>query len=263
MHLLCALDARSQRDTRYPATTTASATTTATATIAVGRVERFCGCGGWGTATTAAAAAIVPLVCVPIVSSFRNTLSADCGRSSGRFSRRPHDQRREPRWNPRPLNLDRFWLLGGVRGKERDRATPGERMRASQDLIRHHAERVEVRSVIDRRVDRDLLGRHVRRCADRNTDRRQRLALHRTTTRRTVVSLSFGTLERFRDAEIGDRCRFAGDENVFGLEVAIRTMPCACAKASARVTSRMIEMASAMGSLPTRSIGERKDSPST
>ena len=206
MHLLCALDARSQRETRYPATTTASATTTTTASIAVGRVERFSGCRGRGAG---AGGAPGPRA---------RGGGAGGGRPGGggalpqyAFGRlRPifgallqetHDQRREARWNPRPLKLDRSWLLRGVRGKERNGTTSGERMRASQDLVRHHAERIEVRSVIHRRVDRDLLGGHVRRCADRNTDRRQRLALHRTTTRRTVVRLSFGTLEGFRDAD--------------------------------------------------------------
>ena len=66
---------------------------------------------------------------------------------------------------------DRLGRLGDVRGEHLLRRGADERRPAGEHLVRHHADGVDVGAMIDVRIGRGLLRRHVRRRADRDAER--------------------------------------------------------------------------------------------
>ena len=114
---------------------------------------------------------------------------------------------------------DRRRRLGQLRGEQLLRRAAVERRRADEHLVADDAERIEIGAMIGVRIAGGLLGRHVRRRADRRADERDRAR-----SRRCVC----GSVRRFarrrdrlRDAEVRDRRRAAGQQNVVGLDVAV------------------------------------------
>ena len=106
-------------------------------------------------------------------------------------------------------------------GEHRVRAATGERRVPREHLVRHDAECVDVGPCVGRRITSRLFRRHVRRRPECDADRRQRR------TRR-------GIGDRLRHAEIGDDGRVPGEQDVVGLDVAMRdaftmrVLQCAC-----------------------------------
>ena len=104
--------------------------------------------------------------------------------------------------------LDRDRPLGDVLDENRRRAVGDERRLAGQHLIAEDAERIQIAAAVDRALARGLLGRHVRRRADRDARRREpRVAL----------------ADRARDTEVGHHRAAAlrVDQDVVGLDVAV------------------------------------------
>ena len=79
--------------------------------------------------------------------------------------------RERGRQSARP-RVDRLGRLGHVRGEQLVRRAARERRLPGEQLVRQHAERVDVGAVIDVRIGARLLGRHVRRRAERHAERR-------------------------------------------------------------------------------------------
>src|SRR6185437_8226946 len=107
------------------------------------------------------------------------------------FFEKPHDDRLEIGRNVRPPFAHRYGYLRHVLDHHGRRADAGKWRIAGQHLIRDGAERVEIAAAVDAAVARALLGRHVRRSADR-----------RTRGGEAGTALLLG--RRVRDAEIGD-----------------------------------------------------------
>ena len=91
-----------------------------------------------------------------------------------------------------------------MQGEER----PDERLAAADHLVGHDAEGVEIRPVVGVRICGCLLGRHVRRGAERHTEGGE---LAGTGT----------LLDRLGDAEVGHEGMATGEEDVVGLDVAV------------------------------------------
>ena len=130
-----------------------------------------------------------------------------------------HDQRRKGWWNARSPASDRFGNLYHVCGEERWRRAPGERRLASEHLVRHAPECVQVRPAVHRRVRGRLLGRHVRRGAKGHAELGDGLGLWPTVTGRGDSS---------GHAEIGDHGRTAGQHDIVRLDVAMHDTVFVC-----------------------------------
>jgi hypothetical protein len=108
-----------------------------------------------------------------------------------------------------------------VRGDERLRGRPAERRRAGEELVRHHAERVQVGAVVRRGVGQRLLGGHVAGRADhrigggRVVGRRagRRAPQRRPAERRARHGAG--------DPEVGDHRAALAEEHVLRLHVAV------------------------------------------
>ena len=124
---------------------------------------------------------LLPLV---IVSSARAMSAACCGRSLGSFARHDMTSVRQRRRQVAAEFGDRLGRLAHVRGEHALRRAVGEDGLSGQQLVRHRAERVDVGAVVDVRIARRLLGRHVRRRADGRADLRERRAAARRPRRR-------------------------------------------------------------------------------
>jgi hypothetical protein len=90
-------------------------------------------------------------------------------------------------------------------------------MRAGERLVGDHAQGVEVRPVVGRRVGRRLLRGHVRGRAHGQSERRRRAGGHRL---RRGAALG-GRGERLGDPEVGHHRVPAREQHVLGLEVAV------------------------------------------
>ena len=118
-----------------------------------------------------------------------------------------HHQRGQRRRHG-PVRRDRLGGGGHVGGEHLLRARPGERRPARQQLVRHHAEGVEVGPVIHVRVGHRLFRRHVGRRAQRDAHGRERLA-------------PGGLAQRLGHAEIHHQRVPAAEHHVLGLEIAV------------------------------------------
>ena len=88
-------------------------------------------------------------------------------------------------------------------------ADKGERSR--EHLVRHDTEGINVSAMIGRRVRCRLLGRHVRRRAERYSRTGERLS----------VGWFGGCAQRLRDSEVGDEGELVRQDDVVGLDVAM------------------------------------------
>ena len=82
---------------------------------------------------------------------------------------------------------------------------------SGEHLVRHHAERVDVGTMIDVRVGHGLFGRHVDRCAKGDADRREPAGM----------SLHAAYAEGLGDPEVGDDRVAIGEQYVVRLDVAM------------------------------------------
>ena len=83
-----------------------------------------------------------------------------------------------------------------------------ERRATGEDLVRHHTERVDVDAMVEARIGRHLLGRHVRRRAHGHSCRGER-------------SVPTRVAHRLRDTEVGHHRVRASNEHVLGLDVSV------------------------------------------
>ena len=104
--------------------------------------------------------------------------------------------------------VQRLGIARELRGERLARRRAGERRHAGHQLVREQADRVDVHAVIGGRVAGELLGRHVRRRADRDAGGRHAADRHRGA-------------DGFRDAEVGDERVRALREDVRRLDVAV------------------------------------------
>ena len=133
---------------------------------------------------------------------------ADCGRCAGSFASRRVDPTGDRARDARRAVGERRRLVAAVREQDRERLAGAERHRSRQQLVRDHADRVEVRPGADLLRHR-LLGRHVGGGPDRDAGRGPE---HR--------HVAVG--QRPGDAEVGDlHAPFGGDQQVLGLQVAV------------------------------------------
>ncbi len=88
---------------------------------------------------------------------------------------------------------------------------PGERLPPGEELVSHHAERVEIHPVIDARVAEGLLGRHVRQGADDHADAGDLGG---------ALGLG-GGVDRLGHAEVGDNGVAVLEQDVVRLDVAM------------------------------------------
>ena len=79
-----------------------------------------------------------------------------------------------------------------------------------EQFVCEHADRIDVRAVVHTGIGARLLGRHVRRCAERHAERRHA----------AVLRVARGA-QRLRDAEIRDHRAAAREQHVVGLDVAV------------------------------------------
>jgi len=103
---------------------------------------------------------------------------------------------------------DGVWCLGHVRGEDRLGCGPGERRAARQQLVGQGTYGIDVRPMVDVRIGRCLLGRHVCRCPQRHTGGGQPLP-------------PGGLAHRFRDAEVRNQGVPPRQHHVVGLDVAM------------------------------------------
>jgi hypothetical protein len=106
-----------------------------------------------------------------------------------------------------------------VRGEHGARRPPGERRRAGEQLVRRDAERVHVGRRPDVVVGAHLLGRHVRRRAERGAHRGERAGARGVALCRRGRVARRG--QRLGHAEVGHHRRPAGEQDVVGLDVAV------------------------------------------
>ena len=130
------------------------------------------------------------------------------GSVGGMLRQRAHDERCDRRRDARRDVIQRRRRLGDVRRHEllRRRLT-SERVPPREQLVRDHAPRVEVGSVVHL-VAAHLLGRHVGWRAQRRAHGSKRARSGRLRRR-----------ERLRDAEVRHHRRAPGTKNVLGLDV--------------------------------------------
>ena len=107
-----------------------------------------------------------------------------------------------------PQCRERLRWRRDVRGEELVRGVGQEREPAREHLVAHDAQGVDVGAMIDVRVGRDLLRRHVGRGADRHAER-------------GLGAGGGGVAQRARDAEIGDERVSVGEQHVVRLDVAM------------------------------------------
>ena len=93
----------------------------------------------------------------------------------------------------RAAAIDRLGRLGHVGGEQRRAVAAGERRLAGEHLVGEAAERVDVGAMIDVRIGRGLLGRHVGRRAERDAERGE------PRVRRAVADAE----QRLGDPEVG------------------------------------------------------------
>ena len=164
---------------------------------------------------------IEPLVVV-IDSSVASTASAVCGRSAGHFSSSCFTSAASAGGVAARLVSTGVADLPRMRSEHRLCAAASERRRASEHLVRHRAECIEIRAAVHRRISRRLFGRHVCRRAECDAQRcARRRAGHR------------GRGERFRDSEIRHECVLASEEDVLRLNVAMHHPMLVCVRESA------------------------------
>ena len=113
-----------------------------------------------------------------------------------------------------------FVIVLGCDSQVRDHALVGGRARerrvTGEHFVSHHAHGVEIRARIDERIAHQLLGRHVARRADGQSDLRERS--RRVSTRRL--------LDHAHDAEVGENRMSVLQEDVVGLEIAMHDAEC-------------------------------------
>ena len=88
------------------------------------------------------------------------------------------------------------------------RGAAGERRPPGEQLVSHRAKGVDIHAVVEMRIGRRLLRRHVGRRAEGHARRRQGI-------------LSRGLTHRLRDAEVHDQRVATGEHHVVGLDVAM------------------------------------------
>ena len=150
----------------------------------------------------------LPLV---IVSSTRTMSPAVCGRSSGSFARQRITRSASGAGTSARSSAIGCGASPMCAASIRCAVRSGEQRLAGEQLVRHRAERVDVGAVIDVRVAGGLLGRHVRRRADRRADLRERRG----------SGVGARRADRLRDAEVGDDRRAAREQHVVRLDVAV------------------------------------------
>ena len=124
-----------------------------------------------------------------------------------------HNETPEGRWDIRPQDLNGFGRLGQMRRRQLSYASAGERRRAGKHLVRHQAECVEIRAVIRLGIAERLFRRHVRRCADHQTDRAERFV------RVPLVGIHSRS-QCLCHTEVGhQRIAIAVEQDVLGLDV--------------------------------------------
>ena len=119
-----------------------------------------------------------------------------------------HDDRLERRRAGGAVPGHGIRRLGHVRGEDLLRGHPGKRRPPGQELVRHGAHGVDVHPVVEVRVGRGLLRRHVGRSAERHAGGGELLPAGRLA-------------HRLGHAEIGDERVPAGEHHVVGLDVAV------------------------------------------
>ena len=124
-----------------------------------------------------------------------------------------HDQRRDVRWCVGAHAGDVRRHLADVRRQLLLRRGAGEDQPSRARLVQQAAQRIQVRATIHRFVAECLLGRHVRRRADREAGAGE-CHTGRTAARACRV-------ERLGDAEVGDDRRAGGQQDVVRLDVAM------------------------------------------
>ena len=144
------------------AATSAAPTPAASATR-----RRFPGRTVWIAGTETTVVGDVPPLGVAMASSACSTSLAACGRSAGRLARQRHHERREHGGNDGAEAVHRLGHLEDVRRKRGLGRAAKEGRAPGEHLVGHHAERIDVRAVVDVGVAGGLLGRHVRRSAER------------------------------------------------------------------------------------------------
>ena len=145
--------------------------------------------------------------CDPVPASASLNSLADRHRSAGQLLERGEDRGLRGRRHHRPLGPERRRLLGEDLGDDRLRAGAGEGRLAGQHLVRHGAERVDVAAGADLPVAHRLLGRHVRRRAERHPGLGHPVAA--------------GLLHGEGDAEVGDQGGPVLEQDVLRLDVAV------------------------------------------
>ena len=123
---------------------------------------------------------------------------------------RAHHERAECGPDSRPAMVERLRRLRDVRGKHALRRASGEWRRAGEQLVRHHAPRIDVRAMIDVGVRCRLLRRHVGRRTQGGAERREP----------AVPARSRG-IQRFGDAQVRDHRAAVREQYVVRLDVAV------------------------------------------
>ena len=123
-----------------------------------------------------------------------------------------HHQRGDVSWHSQTRRVQQRRRFADVRRHHRLRSAPcGKRMRPREQLVRHHAPRVQISARVGIHISQRLLRRHVRRRANRGAQRRERVPL----------GLGAGGRERLGDAEVGDHRRATRQQHVLRLDVAM------------------------------------------